>query len=536
MVILIREKLRQGVLLLSVGTMSAIIVFSLHAIIKEGKNLKKYLRMISMCFMMVSIFLMLDYKAALADSGKLSTTINLDARTNQFITEFYMPKDGKIKININVKDRGTVPGTLSFTIQAGIESPRKIKEITGITSTNGVKELEIELSKGEYLFRYVLSGAGEELDETVLGLNSETEILPTLPDNLSALSVHNINSFDDITDEGYERINFGDDAKRTELVLPFKVDKAGGILISLKQADSYDDLEAGIYQDEACTKPVDKKFLLSASDDSTDVVRAISEKGTYYVKFTYKNVNPNGISSFEVKIYSIDGGERTLSEGKATAAYQDPMNGKIVYKINVKDTKSFQFVIRPYGNAKDTGAYFRLLDKNKKQLTHSSYVVSQQYNDIEYDAIIKYYVINKGTYYLEVSAGCPVYQIQSIVYDVNKQAGSSKAKAKLLKNKAIEGYFTISDKVSKVDWYKFSVTTSGQHIYFLINYRLDGDIAFQILNSKGKVQYDSREETECLEGDYFHWADKKYAKGTYYVKVFKGSKNSSLSYAVILKD
>lgn len=436
MVILIREKLRQGVLLLSVGTMSAIIVFSLHAIIKEGKNLKKYLRMISMCFMMVSIFLMLDYKAALANSGKLSTTINLDARTNQFITEFYMPKDGKIKININVKDRGTVPGTLSFTIQAGIESPRKIKEITGITSTNGVKELEIELSKGEYLFRYVLSGAGEELDETVLGLNSETEILPTLPDNLSALSVHNINSFDDITDEGYERINFGDDAKRTELVLPFKVDKAGGILISLKQADSYDDLEAGIYQDEACTKPVDKKFLLSASDDSTDVVRAISEKGTYYVKFTYKNVNP----------------------------------------------------------------------------------------------------INKGTYYLEVSAGCPVYQIQSIVYDVNKQAGSSKAKAKLLKNKAIEGYFTISDKVSKVDWYKFSVTTSGQHIYFLINYRLDGDIAFQILNSKGKVQYDSREETECLEGDYFHWADKKYAKGTYYVKVFKGSKNSSLSYAVILKD
>lgn len=498
--------------------------------------MKKYLRIILMCFLAVFAFLMSDYKEVSASTNTFSTVINLDESDNQAAFDFNMPRDGKIRLDINVKDKGGVPGTLTFAIQTGYSnSSEKIKEITGITSTNGVNGLEIELTKGRYFFHYELSGADEN---TVLGLSCDAEILSTIPDNLSALSVHNINSFDDITDNGYEEIYFGGENKQADLVLPFEVDKTGGILIALQQADFYNDLEAGIYQDKECTKPVDKKFLLNDADDFVNIERTIPEKGTYYIKFTCKYENPNGVTNFKVKIYSISGEERTLSDGDTTVAYQASGEDKIIYKINVKKTKLFKFIISTYETPNNKGAYFRLLDKNKKKLTDNSYVISQQYDDLEDEAIIKYYTMNKGTYYLEVNADCSIYQLQIDTLDVSKQAGSSKAKAKLLKinGNATDGYFTISDKTSKVDWYKFSVAKSGQYINLTIVYMLDGDMKFQILDSKGKIMYDSSKETEWMEGYYYHWLEKTYSKGTYYVKVFKGSKNSSLGYALIVKN
>ncbi|MBE5967440.1 MAG: hypothetical protein E7255_10860 [Lachnospiraceae bacterium] len=120
--------------------------------------------------------------------------------------------------------------------------------------------------------------------------------------------------------------------------------------------------------------------------------------------------------------------------------------------------------------------------------------------------------------------------------NVKRQAGSSKSKAKLLKTKGseAEGYFTISDKVSKVDWYKFSVPAPGQHVGLTLYYMLDGDISYQILDSKGKIVYDSDEEGELPEGFYRFWMNGEYSKGTYYVKVFKGSKKSSFNYTIVL--
>lgn len=504
---------------------------------KGGKVLKKFLRVITMCFLISFIFLMSDYKEVSAYSDKSSIRVNLDYRTDHIANSFDMPKDGKIKLNITVKDRDTAPGILRFAIQTGYSKDSEIiKEITGITSTNGVKDLEIDLTKGKYYFHYELSNTTGDLYDTVLGLFGETEILPIIPDNLSALSVHSINSFNDITNKDYEEINFGDEDERKDLVLPFTVDKAGGILISLKQSGSYDDyLKARIYQDKECTKPVGKDFLLNAIDDSVNIERAISKKGTYYIKFTCDQGAPFGVTTFKVKIYSISGGERTLSAGKATVAYQASAKGKVIYKINVKDTKSLAFSITPYDNSNGGGAYFRLLDKNKKQLTNKSYVVSKRNDEKKFGPINKYYTVNKGTYYLEVSANCSIYQLDSATVNIKNQAGSSKSKAKLLKGSALEGYFTISDKTSKADWYKFSVPTSGQYINFVIAYVLDGDIIFQILDSNGKILFDSSEEGGYLEGSYRNWVGNTYPKGTYYVKVSKGSKNSSLNYGVMVR-
>lgn len=500
--------------------------------------MKKYLRIIAVCCLLFLFILMSDYKGALANSNKSSTTIDLDNRTKHIAFDFDMPKDGKIKLNISVKDRDTIPGILTFAIQTGyFKDSEKIKEITGITSTNGVTDLEIELKEGHYYFYYELSNSTGNLSDTTLGLNCQAEILPTIPNNISDLSVHSINSFDDITKDGYSEINFGDAAQQMDLILPFTVDKVGGLLISLKQSTYYETLEAGIYQDKECTKPVGKSFQLNAIDKSTDIERPIPEKGTYYIKFTYNNENPSGITTFNVKLYSISNEERTLSVGKYTVAYQASEDDKIIYKIDVKKTKLLKFFLTPYDNSNGGSAYFRLLDENKKQLTNNSYVVSDLNDEKQYVPIVKYYTVKKGTYYLEIKADCSIYQLVSEGIDVDKQAGSSKSKAKLLKIKgqALESHFIISDSTSKVDWYKFAVTKSDQNVDFSIGYMLDGDLEFQILNSKGKVLYDSSKNLACSEGYYYHWVGRKYSKGTYYIKVRKGSKSSSFDYVVVLK-
>lgn len=135
---------------------------------------------------------------------------------------------------------------------------------------------------------------------------------------------------------------------------------------------------------------------------------------------------------------------------------------------------------------------------------------------------------------MELNANRSIYELGYYAVDMKKQAGTSKSTAKALKirGKALESYSTISDSQSKVDWYKFTVTTSNQFVDFSIGYMLDGDIVFQILDSKGRVLYNSKVDTNCKEGYYYYWVGNNYAKGTYYIKVFKGSKNSSYNYAV----
>jgi hypothetical protein len=498
--------------------------------------LKKYLGIIGMCILILCMFLMSGSKKVFADTNESTTNINLNRSNHDIAFSFKMPKDGKIRLNINVKDNGTDPGILTFAIQTGYsKDSTKIKEITGITSTNGVADLDVELKKGDYFFYYELNNATGDLSKTELGLSCRAVILPTIADNISSLSVHSIDSFDEITKDGYEKINFGDEANKIDLVLPFTADKSGGLLISLKQNGDMEFLAASIYQDKECTQPVGKSFKLSAYDNTSNIDRAIPEKGTYYIKFTYKSEYPSGITSFQVKLYLINGNDRILSDGKNTLSYQSTSNGKVLYKFVIKDTRLLTFFVEPYDNSKGGKGNFRLLDKNKKALTKKSYVVSELNDESKYDEVIKYYTVNKGTFYLEVNMDCSIYQIKGVAIKIDKHAGTSKAKAKLLKNQGVgaEGYFTISD-TSKVGWFKFEVTSAIQYIDLTIGYKLDGNLTFQIVDSKGKVLYDSSEKGKCIEGYYYNWVGMNYSKGTYYIKVFKGSKSSSVNYAVIL--
>jgi hypothetical protein len=497
--------------------------------------MKKSIKVLLVFSLLIFLMLTFDHKEVKAYQNKYSTAITLDNRTKHNAFDFTMPKDGKIKLNISVFDKNTVPGSLTFAIQTSYSSDStKIKEITGITSSQGIVDMEIELSKGKYYLYYELNNQTGDLTNTSLELSSKVDILPTIPENISELSTQSITSFEDITKDGYEEIKFGD--INMDLVLPFTADQAGGLIIAMTgKAINYDSLKARIYEDAECNKPVGNEFILESWKGSLTTDRQLPKKGTYYIKFTMKSSNPVGITSFNVKLYTISSASRTLVSGKPTVAYQDSDGKKITYKIVVKNSGLLQFMITPYDNTKGGGVTnIQLLDKNKKKITNSDKVITQLNSDGTYDPMIKYYTVTKGTYYLQLSTNGNVYELANYFSEGVSKAGNNKSNSKLLKSgsKAVDGYFTNSDKTTKIDWYKFNVSSS-QRIKLTLGYQLDGDIVFEVLDSKGKVLWNSNEEMECLEGYYYVWIERDYAKGTYYVKVYKGSNSSSFTYVIM---
>lgn len=483
--------------------------------------------------LLLFLIVLSDQKVAKAYQDEYTSVISLDKYWEDDADYFYMPKDGTIKVNITATDKGSVPGNLTFAIQTGYEEDsEKVKEITGITSSQGITDMEIDLKEGYYYLYFKLSTETGDLSATELDVNYVVDILPTIPENISELTVNTAESYDDITADDYDIIKFGD--KYMDLVLPFTVDQAGAVFITMAENTGYyDSLTAKVYQDQDCKKAVGKAFTLKSYDDSVYSVIGLPAKGTYYIKFTFDYYSPEGVTDFKVKLYSISNEARTLTD--TTMAYQDSDSSKITYKFTVKSAALVTFAIYPTDSDNAYKATVQLLNKDKKKMKKLDSIKSELNSSYDYDPMLQYYVLPKGTYYIQVDTSCGMYELDYIYTKVANQAGSSKTKATTLKvgGKEAAGYYTITDKTTSVDWFKFTVSSS-QFIKITVTYILDGNLKYEILDSKGNVLYNSDKENKCLEGSYYYWLSDYFTKGTYYIKVYKTGDTSSASYSIEL--
>lgn len=471
-----------------------------------------------------------------------ATNIDLGSSTDRLAFDFYMPKDGKVKINATVKDYGSVPGILTISIQKEYsESAEKVKEITGITENSPAQDVEVELKEGTYYIAYKLTSATGDLKDTGINVKCTAEILPTVVQNISELTVNSAGSFKDITNKGYDVLKFGDGAEDTDIIIPFTVKNGNGVYISLgAEGSSFDTIEGLIYKDRECTKAVGKSFILDSNsiDKFTDYVRTLTGKGTYYIKFTIKQKYYGAVGEipFLVKLYDLNGNDRAIAAGKSTLSYQDKASKKISYKITVKSKGILAVDVTPFDNSKGGDATFNLLDKNKKAISKSSKMYSYQKDNGEFGATEKVYTVPAGIYYVQVTASSNLYQLDYIVYDkLEKNAGSSKAKAKVLKVQQTigTGNFTYADKTSAASWYKFTLT-EDQYAQLYMLYNLDGDFEIEIQDAKGRVLYKNSKELGTEQGNYELWYGTTYKKGTYYIKIYKKGSLSSVAYQFAL--
>lgn len=531
----------------------AVIWYYLHItcnVPKKGtgrKRMKKTLRRILACAVVFATVFWLSQTEALAYPYKNHDIYETESTLGQYFgpdfhsESFVMPEDGQVKLNASLINTKIIPGKLTITIQKGREEgSEKIKEIAEITESTPLKDFVVDLEAGKYYLGYKLTNdIGNIFDDTMISFNCTLEVILSEPDNISELKVNTVNSFEEITRKGYEELKFRDGETISDIIIPFTVKKGDGIYISLGNEYSLCYITGRIYKDKACTVAVGKSFDLGLRHKYGDFERALTGEGTYYIKFSFYNDGNNTLAEvpFFVKLYELNGSDRTITNGKTTLSYQDKASKKINYKITVKSKSVLKFKVVPYDSSEGWNVTFSLLDKNKKVISKGSKIYSDRDDGGEYDNLGKVYTVPAGTYYVEISASSKLYEL-SYAYDkAVKNAGTTKAKAKNLKimQTQANGAITFADKVSSVDWFKFTVT-SQQYVQLYIDCLLDGKFDFEILDSKGNVLYKFSKKNEVDKVFISGWCGGTFDKGTYYIKVYKKGKSSNVSYRFALYD
>ena len=140
---------------------------------------------------------------------------------------------------------------------------------------------------------------------------------------------------------------------------------------------------------------------------------------------------------------------------------------------------------------------------------------------------IEFYGVSAGTYYLKVS-GEKMYSVAAAFEKVSDKAGTSKAKAKTIKQKkVVTGVLAAGEKAKKADWYKFKVT-KNKKLKLEIAAAGNGYTEFYLYGpsySKKGTRIDSLKNES---GTYFsiNGLTRKKLKvkpGTYYIRVKRAS-------------
>ena len=354
---------------------------------------------------------------------------------------------------------------------------------------------------------------------------------PPAPENISAIPVDTLTEMESSFEDNFSTITLGEGLQ--ELILPFTVKQKGGINVQLEETDtSYGKITAAVYKDKACTTQIGDTMAIVSGDESTSGVFTISKAGTYYIKFNFiSSYYKDADADYKINIESFSGGNRTLKNGSVYGSYQDKTFKKIIYKIWVPQTGDATFFMIPINQSPKDTAKISLLDKNKKKISTSAAITTTYDDSIKKYVLAQYYTIKKGTYYIQVESTCGIYFSNYNFTKLTDQSGASKAKATSLKvgGAGKTGGILLSDKTSTADWYKFTLS-SNRKTTISIDHLSDGPLKCIIYDSKGNEVY----KMDLDAGSYnnYCYSIGKWSKGTYYIKIYKTNKLSSMDYTI----
>jgi hypothetical protein len=482
-------------------------------------DLKKVFLIISILMIAFTVNSRLAYAE---DFMELKSTIDLDNNMDDFTEMLTMKRDGNIILNFTVKDRDTKPSQISLQIKNKSDG-KIVYEVDGITEENGIVNQNVELDKGEYRIDYKLYNNENEFRDTyarIYMVINKTYRLIDSPSNIKKLAVNAIKQADEESKD-YNLISFG--GALTELVIPFTTKYDGCIMASLEGSSS---LEARIYEDKSCTKAVGNKFTVDFDSRTTDYYTRLPKKGTYYIKFILKEESSYYIEKFKITLDLISEEDRSLKEKVEYLAYQDKFSGKTTYKISVPEQGTLQLVIKPLAN-KVYDATIQLYDKNMNKLTPKDNITAYDLN--KGNTMYQNYSLKKGTYYVQLENKCGFYTIRTATGTLENMGSSSKSSAKNINvgGSEVTGNLFVTDNKTDIDWFKFTLK-SKSNLSYNFSFYSDGINGFGIIDSKGNVVITMDEDYK--EGMYIFTGVQPLDKGTYYIKVYKKEKYSSMSY------
>jgi hypothetical protein len=469
-----------------------------------------------------------------AEEAILSADFSMSSGIHdEYNTVFDLPLDGSVKLNVTLKDTGTIPGLVDISIikiDDYSSAQTVIKKITGVSSSQGIKDLNIDLSAGKYYVKSILYNEISDISETSIDVNLSISLnnLPA-PENITKLNAQNIIKTSDLKDK-YDKIVLG--GEENELILPFTATQGGKLSFVMAYEDfTYSSMTAQVYQDKDCTKKLGKAVNIDSSTDTDNVYLDLPKKGTYYVKFKLNDdYSIYDYSTFKVQLIIYNTGDRTLTNNVVYYSYQESKSKEITYKVYAPKNGLITIDTGFFGIEDVVDISYQLYDSKKNKLSlRSTYVTDgddagKKYSDS------KYYTVKKGTYYIKVKITSGVYAIRYTFGAKSDGAGTKKSNAKKLKvgGAAVSGYITAADKTSNIEWYTFTLKSDG-NFKAVVDYKSDNIFRYDLLDSKGKLLY----SVNCQEGFYIsNIHSSYYMKGTYYLKVYKLDKQGSVSYNI----
>lgn len=254
----------------------------------------------------------------------------------------------------------------------------------------------------------------------------------------------------------------------------------------------------------------------------TDFLESGSTGEKYYLAVVNDAGSFRSQLSFRAAFYAAKG--RTIDLGK-TYAFGGSHDIKY-HDFKFTAAKS-GYVSVDFFSAGENDTTFSLLNQNKKR-------ISGQYNrlyDVEYPM---YFGVQKGkTYYLQAYIrGLPsMYDPYSIRLDnhgIQEKSGAARKKAvSVKKNKTVKGYVLPGKKQS--DWYKIKVTKTRTVKVFVRN-KFSDECFFDIYDKRGKKRKIKQKLATTDGGVLSKTKYARFAKGTYYIKVYNKKKGDSGGY------
>jgi hypothetical protein len=259
-------------------------------------------------------------------------------------------------------------------------------------------------------------------------------------------------------------------------------------------------------------------------DLETQKMIEIPKDGTYTVTYELSRRNDPQEISFNVNYCEVPNKDQTLKKGESVVGYLSYNLKETLYKINIEETGYIGVKMEtdnPYGGV----AYMSILDSKKKELEKEEYANVQRKDTL-------YYGVKKGTYYIKVRSSIGIYTISYNYQKIKNKKTTKKADATALSvgGKAISGVVLADSKDTTAEWFKFTLKESTK-IAINVSGNTNNTIRFEIESDSVKFYLSNLRITNNTKENTGTFT-KALPKGTYYIKVYKGTSGSSGNYSV----
>lgn len=327
--------------------------------------------------------------------------------------------------------------------------------------------------------------------------------------------------------------------EQKEVYVPVTASGSGLMVYSLgckNEIVSQGAVSVAVYDEQReLVSGTEKSFHFGGVENTVYAKSFYAQKGkTYYLKLSVSedlSIKEDDYE-FQLDLQQISSENRTLKDKKVVKAYQPEEGSSLYYKIDIK--KSGYITVDTLYDLEDCGNPSVVLCDSKKK------TISAKASNNLLSENQSVFAVKKGIYYLKVKDITGSYQISYHFTAVTDKSGSKKSKAKKLTlgGAKLKGIVLVTEKKTKYDWYKFTLSkSSAVRITFTGSTTGSSKIKLEVIPPASNIKFDKKPilSFQGIDSSGSGKSGAKWPAGTWYIRVNKSADNGSGVYSLGVK-